>query len=100
LSGADAPDSVAADRDAAAVSEMVRAGVRYTGLRHTVSEAQLVTASARGAVLRARIDTGAYAVTGPSGVDTTRPAQQGEEVLVDLVWTDVGWRISDVRPTP
>ncbi len=100
LSGADAPDSVAANRDAAAVSEMVRAGVRYTGLRHTVSEAQLVTASARGAVLTARIDTGAYAVTGPSGVDTTRPAQQGEKVLVDLVWTDVGWRISDVRPTP
>jgi hypothetical protein len=48
-------------------------------------------------VLRARIDSGAYAVTGAAG-STARPAVDGAPVLVDLVRTDVGWRVSDLRP--
>ena len=48
------------------------------------------------AVLRARIDTGAHAVAGPGGA-TPVAARAGEPVLVDLIRTEEGWRISDVR---
>ena len=44
-----------------------------------------------------RIDTGAYAVTGAAGT-TTRGDVPGAAVLVDLVRTDAGWRMSDLRP--
>ncbi len=97
LGEADAPRSAAAVRDAAAVSEVARAGVRYTGLRYTVAEVVTVSATPDRAVLRARIHSGAYAVTGAAG-STARPAVAGVPVLVDLVRTDVGWRVSDLRP--
>lgn len=97
LHGADAPGSAAATRDAAAVSEVARAGLRYSGLRYTVAETETVSATARTAVIRARIDTGPYAVVGPSG-STPRPATAGDPVLVHLVRTDAGWRVSDIRP--
>jgi hypothetical protein len=96
LGGADAPGSAAAARDTAAVTDLARAGLRFTGIRYTVVEAEPVSATAAAAVLRARIDTGSYAVTGASG-STGRRAARGPPVLVDLVWTDVGWRVSDVR---
>ena len=97
LRAADAPGSGAAVRDAAAVSEVARAGVRYTGLRYTVAEASTVSATSGRAVLRARIDAGSYAVAGAAG-STSRPAVRGTPVLVDLVRTDAGWRVSDLRP--
>ncbi len=99
LHAADAPGSPAAERDAAAVAEVARAGLRYTGLRYTVAEASTVSASGDRAVLRARIDSGAYTVTGATG-STPRPAVPGAPVLVDLVHTDVGWRVSDLRAAP
>ena len=97
LAGADAPGSAASVRDTAAVAELVRAGVRYSGLRFEVVEAATVTATADRAVLRARIDTGAYAVTDAAGT-TPRGDVPGAPVLVHLVRTDAGWRLSDLRP--
>ena len=97
LHAADAPGSAAAARDTAAVTEMARAGLRLTGLRYVVVEANTVSAAADAAVLRARIDTGPYAVSGAAG-STPRPAATGAPVLVDLVRTDVGWRVADLRP--
>ena len=52
-------------------------------------------ADGRTAQVRARIDTGAYAVAGPAG-STPRAAARGEEVVLTLVLTDAGWRVSDV----
>ena len=101
LAEADAPRSAAAVRDSAAVAEVARAGVRYAGLRYTVAEAVTLTATPDRAVLRARIDSGAYTVTGaPGATGTSHPAVPGTPVLVDLVRTDAGWRISDLRPAP
>jgi len=101
LAEADAPRSAAAVRDAAAVAEVARAGVRYTGLRYTVAEAVTLTATPDRVVLRTRIDSGAYTVTGaPGATGTSHPAVPRTPVLVDLVSTDAGWRISDLRPAP
>ncbi len=58
LGEADAPRSAVAARDSAAVAEVARAGVRYTGLRYTVAEVATVSATPDRAVLRARIDSG------------------------------------------
>ena len=99
LGAADAPRSAVAARDSAAVAEVARAGVRYTGLRYTVAEVATVSATPDRAVLRARIDAGGYTVTAATG-STPRPARPGTPVLVDLVRTDVGWRMSDLRPAP
>ena len=81
------------------MADLARAGLRFTGLRYTVAEVATVSATSDAAVLRARIDTGAYAVTGARG-STPRPAATGSPVLVDLVRTDVGWRVADVRAAP
>ena len=99
LHAAVAPGSAAAGRDAVAVTDLVRAGVRYSGLRYTVDEVSLVSSSARTALVGARIGTGPYTVVGPTG-STRRPAAPGRAVVVELVRTDAGWRISDVRPGP
>ncbi|HET6968472.1 MAG TPA: hypothetical protein VFI44_09355, partial [Ornithinibacter sp.] len=99
LHAADAPGSAAATRDVAAVTDLARAGLRFTGLRYTVVDVEPVSATGDAAVLRARIDTGAYTVSGPTG-STPRPATTGSPVLVDLVHTDAGWRVSDLRPVP
>jgi hypothetical protein len=93
----DAPRSPASVRDAAAVAELARAGLRYTGLRYAVAEVETVSATPERAVLRARIDTAPYAVTGPTG-SMARPAVRGSAVLVHLSWTDAGWRVADLRP--
>lgn len=97
LHGADAPGSAASTRDTAAVSEVARAGLRYAGLRYTVADVHTVSASPDAAVVRARIDASAYTVVGRSG-SQSRPATTGEVVLVDLVLTGAGWRVSNVRP--
>ena len=99
LHAADAPGSAAAARDTAAVTDLARAGLRLTGLRYVVVEAETISVSVDAAVVRARIDTGAYAVAGAAG-STPRPAATGPAVLVDLVRTDVGWRVADLRPVP
>ena len=92
-----APGSPAAARDAAAVAELARSGVRYSGLRYVVEDAVALSASSTAAVVRARIGTGPYAVVGAAGA-TRHAASAGQEVLVELVRTESGWRIRDVRP--
>ena len=99
LGEADAPGSAVALRDAAALAEVARAGLRYTGLRYTVAEVTVISATPARAVLRSRVDSGAYTVIGAAGT-TSRPAVPGIPVLVDLVRTEVGWRLSDLRPAP
>ncbi|HSF97729.1 MAG TPA: hypothetical protein VLA55_03460, partial [Ornithinibacter sp.] len=96
LHGADAAGSAAASRDAAAIAEVARAGLRYAGLRYSVADAHTVSATRDAAVVRARIDASAYTVVGPSG-SQSRPASVGDVVLVELVRTDEGWRIADLR---
>ena len=96
LPGAAAPGSPAASRDLAAVAAVARAGLRYAGLRYTVADVHTVSATRDAAVLRARIDAGAYTVVGRSG-SQARPASVGEPVLVHLVRTEVGWRVADLR---
>ena len=86
-----------AARDAADLAEVERAGLRYTGLHYDVADVRVVSATTERAVLKARVDAGPYTVTGATG-STPRPAVAGVPVLVDLVRTDVGWRIADVRP--
>jgi hypothetical protein len=98
LHAADAPGSPALARDAAAVAEVSRSGLRYAGLRYAVSDAITVSDTPDAAVLRARIDAGAYTVVGRSG-SQPRPASAGDVVLIDLVRTDEGWRLFDVRPS-
>ena len=97
LHAADAPGSAMAARDAADVAEVERAGLRYTGLRYTVADVSTVSATAQRAVLRARVDAGPYSLTAATG-STPRPAAVGVPVLVDLVRTDRGWRLADLRP--
>ena len=99
VDAADARGSALAARDAADVAEVERAGLRYTGLHYTVAEVRVVSASTDRAVLRARIDAGPYRVTAATG-STSRPAVPGIPVLVDLVRTDLGWRMADLRPAP
>ncbi len=99
LHAADARGSAMAARDSADVAEVERTGLRYTGLRYTVADVSVVSATTQRAVLRARVDAGPYIVTAATG-STPRPAVAGTPVLVDLVRTDVGWRMADLRPVP
>ncbi|GAA4398993.1 hypothetical protein GCM10023153_24500 [Ornithinibacter aureus] len=97
LHGAVAPGSTAAARDTAAVTQIARRGLRYSGLRYEVVGARHVSGDARAAVVQARIDASAYSVVGRDG-SQPQPAQEGGEVFVDLVLTQSGWRISAIRP--
>lgn len=97
LHAADAKGSAMAARDTADVAEVERAGLRYTGLHYTVADVSVISATRDRAVLRARVDAGPYRVTAATG-STPRAAVAGIPVLVDLVRTDVGWRMADLRP--
>ena len=99
LHAAVARGSAMAARDAADVAEVERAGLRYSGLHYTVADVRVVSATTSRAVLRATVDAGPYTVTAATG-STPRPAVAGTPVLVDLVRTDVGWRMADLRPLP
>jgi hypothetical protein len=92
----DASGSPALARDTEVLAEVQRAGQRYVGLTFTVRDAKVV--ARRGAIvtIRTRIDTGAHVVAGPAG-EVTRPGAAGGPVLLDVVRTDSGWRVHDVR---
>ncbi|MEO6791034.1 MAG: serine/threonine-protein kinase [Ornithinibacter sp.] len=91
----DAPESTAWVRDMAAVTELKRSGIRYTDLRHDVAEARMISAAKDRAVVRARIDTSAYLVASRTSRES-RPASFGVPVLISLVRTEEGWRVSDI----
>ncbi|MFC7488397.1 protein kinase domain-containing protein [Knoellia sp. CPCC 206453] len=92
----DAPRSPALVRDTEVLAGVQRANQRYVGLAFIVREATFVGESGGVATIRARIDTGAHVVRGPGG-DQRRPAVVAASVLLDLVRTDSGWRVRDVR---
>jgi len=92
----DAARSPAMARDTEVLAEVQRANQRYVGLTFTVREATFVEESEGLATVRAQIDTGAHAVRGPGG-ELRRPAVTAAPVLLDLVLTDSGWRVHDVR---
>lgn len=110
----DAARSPALARDTEVLAGVQRERQRYVGLTFTVREAVVVGASSAEAAggpattgarrgttgervtVRARIDTGAHVVRGPSGA-VPRPAVPAAPVLLDLVRTGTGWRVHDVR---
>ncbi|MFC7492029.1 MULTISPECIES: protein kinase domain-containing protein [unclassified Knoellia] len=92
----DAPRSQALARDTEVLAGVQRANQRYVGLAFVVREAAFVGESGGVATVRARIDTGAHVVRGRGG-DLPRPAVTAAPVLLDLVRTDAGWRVHDVR---
>lgn len=92
----DAARSPALARDTEVLAGVQRANQRYVGLTFTVREATFVGESEGVATVRARIDTSAHVVRGPGG-DQRRPAVAAAPVLLDLVRTDSGWRVHDVR---
>ena len=92
----DAPGSPALGRDTEVLAGVQRARQRYVGLAFTVRAAEVVARRGGIVTLRTRIDTGAHVVRGPAG-EVTRPAAAGGPVLLDVVRTDSGWRVHDVR---
>ncbi len=95
LRGADAVGGALEARDVAAVGRLRAAGLRYEGLEYDVAEVKTVSAEARVAVVRARVGSSGYRVTGAAAAS---PAAGGEQVLVDLVRTPDGWRVREIRP--
>jgi hypothetical protein len=92
----DAPGSPALARDTEVLAGVQRAQQRYVGLTFVVREAT-VTGQQKGVVtVRSRIDTGAHVVRSPAG-DQPRPASSAAAVLLDLVHTESGWRVREVR---
>lgn len=95
LAAADAPGGTLEARDTAAVQQLRSAGVRYEGIGYDVADVHTVSADGRVAVLRARIGTSAYRVTGAAAAT---PAVTGDEVVVELARTPRGWRVREIRP--
>ena len=95
LAAADAAGGALEARDTAAVQRLRSAGLRYEGIGYTVADVRTVSTDGRVAVLRARIGTSAYRVTGAAA---PTPAVPGEGVVVELVRTPQGWRVREVRP--
>ncbi|CAM4050315.1 protein kinase domain-containing protein [Janibacter anophelis] len=96
----DEPGSPAATRDRELVAELRTSGARYRGLTMTVRSASLQSTSGDRAVVRAVVDESAYDVAGKDGSRTPRPARQGQEVDLVLVWHDGAWRVRDVTAAP
>ncbi len=97
LAEAEAAGSPLRARDAAAITGLARAGLRYAGLGYVLDGVRAVSAGDERAVLRARVGTTGYEVAGAPDA-AVRPPSAGEPVLVDLRWTDAGWRVTDIRP--
>ncbi len=95
-------DSPSWQADAAIIGDLTTARQRYSGLRMTVVEADVVSSSASQAVLRARVAVSPYDVVDERGRVVSRPADEGQPLDFHLVHTAAGWRIesiSDPRPT-
>jgi hypothetical protein len=100
LGRVDHPGSPAWTADELLLRRLTERGERYEGLELTVRSAELTRAEGERAVVRTRVDTGAYVVTGPSGARTARPAEAGERLLMHLRWSANGWRVEQVAPGP
>ncbi|MBM6404081.1 protein kinase [Phycicoccus sp. CSK15P-2] len=85
------------ERDARGVAELRRTGLRYDGLRYTVTEVRVVRSAESAATVRARLGTTGYAVAGGRTAVSHREAQAAQEVVVELVRDERGWRMADLR---
>ncbi len=92
----DASRSPALAHDTEVLVGVQQARQRYVGLTFVVRDAEVVTTKDAITTIRTRIDTRAHTVQGPSG-EVERPAVTAGPVLLDLVRTDSGWRVHDVR---
>lgn len=89
-------DSPSFDLDAGVIAELLGAGQRYDGLSMTVDRAEHVSGGHARAVIRARVDLGAYAVVSAQGAHTKESAVRGDVLDFTLVWQPDGWRIESV----
>ncbi len=96
LGAVDAPGSPAWAEDAVRIEEAAAGGWRYEGVRFSVHSASLGESSATTASLHVVLDSTAYVVVGPSGPER-RAAAAGQHLVLDLVHTAAGWRVSRVR---
>lgn len=95
LDTVDAPGSDAWADDAQRVGEAGTGGWRYEGVRFTVRSATVVAHTTTTARVQVVLDSAAYAVVGPRGREQ-RPAAFGRRLVLDLVLTARGWRVSRV----
>jgi eukaryotic-like serine/threonine-protein kinase len=93
LEAVDVAGSPARFSDERVIRGAVSAGATYAGLRYVVRSAQITTADADRATVRAQVDTSAHTVVGRHGDRTARVATVGRPVTVTLRWTAGGWRI-------
>lgn len=84
------------DLDAGMIAELLAAGQRYDGLSMTVDRAEHVSGGPTRAVIRARVDLGAYAVVSSQGSPVREAAVIGDVLDFTLVWQPDGWRIESV----
>ena len=91
----DVPDSAAWRADATLLRELRSRGERYEDLRFGVTSADLVSSTGERAALRCRVDTSAHDVVGRDGA-TSRPAERGAPLVMNLRWSDGHWRIESI----
>lgn len=82
--------------DDAIVTALERDQLRWGALRPTVARAQVVSADANRAVVRARVDWAAYDVVMPDGTRQTQAAARGRTLDFAVVWLPRGWRLESL----
>jgi serine/threonine-protein kinase len=92
--------SASAASDAALLSRLRDAQVRWEGLRLEVAEALHVSGDASRAVLRARVDWTAYVVVSGDGARADRPADTGRRLDFTLARGPQGWRLTSITTAP
>jgi hypothetical protein len=99
LAGVYAPSAPGGAADARLVRALSAAGRTAEGVRHRVSAVDVVAVEADRAELRVVDSLEAYDVRDAAGAVVARQPGRGEAVQrVELVRTDAGWRLVDVRP--
>ncbi len=92
------PGSPAARSDTALVDQLRSSGDRFRGVDLRVRSARLVHGGGRSAVVRARVDEGAYEVRHEDGSLDRHPARRAQQVDLVLAWHEGSWRVREVRP--
>jgi hypothetical protein len=95
----DHPGSPAWDGDERLLRELGEAGRRFAGLAFAVRAARTVSVGPARVTLAVRVDTLAYRIREADGRLVDRPAESGEEVLLDLRWSGQRWLVEQVRPS-
>jgi hypothetical protein len=86
--------------DARVILELLAGRQRYERLSMTVDGASHVSGGPTDAVIRARVDVGAYDLVSEDGGHATESAARGDVLDFAVVWQADGWRLESVsRPT-